>query len=351
MSTALKLGFQPSKDSGHALADTLLAIALDVCPEAVAISENAQLIYRNRAFAETFGESAQLPPRNSGTETSWQSTEFSAGGRKLLLLTSRPAAPVSNSQHLELIGRLVGGVAHDFNNLLTGILLYCDLMQNKIPRSNPIVQKIEEIRIAAEQGAGLVRQLMSVGREDTNAPRSVAFNAALRDFSPLLRHLVGEKFHLNVKLGDGEGLVAVSQAQAQQIVLNLVLNARDAMPAGGEVWLNTVSRQFEGTGPADRILELTVKDHGAGMEPHTAACIFEPYFTTKPPGRGMGMGLTTVRKIVEDAGGIIQVETAPGKGTQFTVRLPEIQSQHPHSATPPPSELDTNSRDNRGNAL
>ena len=185
----------------------------------------------------------------------------------------RPSPPISDSQHLALIGRLVGGVAHDFNNLLTGILLYCDLMQAKLAASNPLGHKIDEIRVAAEQGAGLIRQLMTVGREEKDAPRSVAFNDALKEMAPLLRHLAGENVHIVMELGESAGWVSISLAQAQQIVLNLVLNARDAMPGGGEVRLETCSRLFEGTGPGDRIFELTVKDSGTGMDAKTASRI------------------------------------------------------------------------------
>src|ERR1700746_1874589 len=172
MSTAL-LKFQPSKDAGSAPQAAIFAAALDTCPQALAIAEDGKVIYRNRSFA---GSSAdQLPRPNLRADSDWQETSFAVDGHSFQLLTLRPSAPVSDSQHLALIGRLVGGVAHDFNNLLTGILLYCDLMQGKLAPSDPLGQKVDEIRVAAEQGAGLIRQLMSVGREDKDAPRSVAF--------------------------------------------------------------------------------------------------------------------------------------------------------------------------------
>jgi signal transduction histidine kinase len=223
-------------------------------------------------------------------------------------------------------------------------------MQAKLAASNPLGQKIDEIRVAAEQGAGLIRQLMTVGREEKDAPRSVAFNDALKEMAPLLRHLAGENVHIVMELGESAGWVSISPAQAQQIVLNLVLNARDAMPGGGEVRLETGSRLFEGTGPGDRIFELTVKDSGTGMEAKTASRMFDPFFTTKSPGRGTGMGLTTVRKIVEDAGGIVTVVTAPAQGTQITVRLPEIEDTP--QPTTPDHEIDATQPDtNRGAAL
>jgi signal transduction histidine kinase len=346
MSTAI-LKFQQPEDTNSAISASTLIAAADICPEPLAIAEEGKLIYKNGRFTELTNtieaESGTLPAANS----SLQRTDFSVAGRNFTLLT-RLRPPTSEWQRLALIGRLVGGVAHDFNNLLTGILLYCDLMQSKLPPSNPLAAKIDEIRVAAEQGAGLIRQLMSVGREEKDAPKWVAFSAALREMAPLVRHLVGENVHVTMELGDDAGAVGISLAQAQQIVLNLVLNARDAMPDGGNVVISTVSRQFEGTGPGDRIFELTVKDHGTGMDPLTAARIFEPFFTTKAPGRGTGMGLTTVRKIVDDAGGIVSVETARGKGTLISVRLPEIPA-HELPATASTSEFQsTSSNPKRG---
>ena len=348
MSTAL-LKFQPSKDAGSAPQAAIFAAALDACPQALAIAQDGKLIYSNRSFSKLSAGDNQLPSRNSRAGSDLQATSFVVDGRSFQLFTPPPSPPISDSQHLALIGRLVGGVAHDFNNLLTGILLYCDLMQGKLAPSDPLGQKVDEIRVAAEQGAGLIRQLMSVGREDRDAPRSVAFNDALREMAPLLRHLVGEKVHITMELGEGTGYVSISLAQAQQIVLNLALNARDAMPGGGEVRLKTNSRKFEGTGHGDRILELTVKDCGTGMDAQTALRIFDAFFTTKGPGRGTGMGLTTVRKIVEDAGGNITVVTAPGEGTQITVRLPEVQADNPQP-TPPDHKIDA-IRPDRGAAL
>lgn len=323
MSTAL-LRFQQPEDERTPNVATLAA-ALDVCPDAVAILENGKLIYSNRSLKQFSSQGGRIPEPGSHANLSWQETSFYADGRSFSLMTLRPPTPVSDSQHLSLIGRLVGGVAHDFNNLLTGILLYCDLMLTRVAAANPLASKIEEIRTAAEQGAGLIRQLMTVGREEKDAPQIVAFNHALREIIPLVQHLAGENVQINMNVGEGEGIVGIGLAQAQQIILNLVLNARDATPGGGRVVVTTTSREFAGTGPTDHIFELAVRDYGIGMDTHTAARIFDPFFTTKEPGHGTGMGLTTVRKIVEDAGGIVSVETVPGKGTEVKVCLPEIQ--------------------------
>src|SRR5262249_23919719 len=228
----------------------------------------------------------------------------------------------SDLQHLAIVGRLVAGVAHDFNNLLTGILLYCDLLQSKADTAGGLSKKAEEIRCAAEQGAGLIRLLMTVGLEDPGEPPSVFFNQVVRELEPLLRHLIGERIQVVMDLAESPAQVEVSGAQAQQIVLNLALNARDAMPKGGVLRFESRCRNFEGTGNGSRIVEFTVRDTGQGMDDQTAARAFDPFFSTKATGRGTG--LATVRSIVEAAGGIVCVESSPGQGTRMIVRMPEV---------------------------
>lgn len=321
MSTAVLKIQQPEDNSLPE--PVILAAAVATSPDPLAIREHGNLIYANRSFATLTALAGEVG--ESTDHPAWRMTDFVAGLRTFTLTTLQRETLPSETLQLAMMGRMVGGVAHDFNNLLTGILLYCDLLQPKVPLSNPLATKIDEIRRAAEQGAGIIRQLMTLGREDEDTARSVSFNHAITELTPMLRHLAGENIQISTELGEDAGVVGISLAQAQQIVLNLVLNARDAMPQGGSVHLQTSSREFEGTGPATRIFELTVRDTGAGMDTKVAARVFEPFFTTKPRGRGTGMGLTTVRKIVEDAGGIVCMETAPSKGTRMTVRLPEIE--------------------------
>ena len=150
-------------------------------------------------------------------------------------------------------------------------------------------------------------------------------NCAITDLCPLLQHLVGENLQVLTTLDESEGAVGISLAQTEQVVFNLVLNARDAMSNGGVITIATKSRECDGAAPGRRIVELSVSDSGQGMDAKTASRIFEPFFTTKAYGRGTGMGLATVRKIVDDAGGMICVETELGKGTRMIVRLPEVE--------------------------
>jgi len=186
-------------------ASVVLAAAVEASPQALAITENGNLIYRNRSFA-------QLMSGLSGTGLTvvpsggiWQTSEFAIAGRKFSLTTARSEAAdfgQSDLQHLAMVGRLVGGVAHDFNNLLTGILLYCDLLQSKSQTVGVVWEKIDEIRGAAEQGAGLIRQLMTVGRENTGEQPSVNFNQVVRDLEPLLRHLLGKQMQIATDLAE-----------------------------------------------------------------------------------------------------------------------------------------------------
>jgi two-component system cell cycle sensor histidine kinase/response regulator CckA len=327
---------------------SILFAAMDALPEPMAIAEDGKLIYSNPSFAQLPSE--VTPPLAATDALNWRSTEFAAAGRTFSL-TTRSRAPEldsSDSQHLAIIGRLVGGVAHDFNNLLTGILLYCDLLQTKVDTANPLWRRVQEIRNAAVHGATLVRQLMTIGREESSAPRAICFNRVVWELEPLLRHLLGENIRIIADLAEDSGLVGVSLAQAQQIILNLALNARDAMPRGGSLRLETRFREFEGVGRSTRIFEFAASDTGQGMDSQTATRIFDPFFTTKTPGRGTGMGLATVRRIVEDAGGIIGVDTGPGKGTRMTVRLPEVHRDQAASPavrlSAPPEEPHSDSR-------
>src|SRR5258708_7448413 len=335
MSTAL-LKFQPSSGTPKELPlePGILVGAVDASPEPTAVTENGKLIYANRSFAQLSAQVREVEPdENPGPiavsrDPSWRATGFSVGGRSFSLTTLRrdPPPPVAtDAAHLEIVGRLVGGVAHDFNNLLTGILLYCDLLKTKLAPSNPLTVKIEEIRYAAEQGAGLIRQLMTVGREEKDAPRWVSFNHALREIVPLLQHLAGENITITAELAAGAPRVGLSLAEAQQLILNLVLNARDAMPGGGRARLETRLDELEDVRHGECALVFSVSDSGEGMDAETAAQIFESFYTTREKGRGTGMGLVTVKRIVDEAGGMICVDTTPGRGTRMTVRLPQIE--------------------------
>jgi PAS domain S-box-containing protein len=227
------------------------------------------------------------------------------------------------AEKMEVIGRLAGGVAHDFNNLLTGILLYCDLLSSAMEPDSRLRQHVEEVRMAGEQGAALTQQLLAIARKQVPQPRPTLLNDVISSTANLLRRLVGEQIELETVLDASLGKVLADQAQLRQVLLNLVLNARDAMPQGGRITVRTASADF----PGDRqpSVVLSVEDTGCGMDVATRARLFEPFFTTKQAGRGTGLGLATVRRIVEESHGVIQVESEPGGGTRIEVFFPVIK--------------------------
>jgi len=266
-----------------------------------------------------------------------------ATGRK------RTEEHLREAEKMEVIGRLAGGIAHDFNNLLTGILLYCDLLSagfgdagfgNAGLARGELSQHVEEVRMASEQGAALTQQLLAIARKQAAELRPTPINEIVASTKNLLRRLIGEQIELIVvrdsALDCDAGLVLADPAQLRQILLNLVLNARDAMPQGGKIGLITRAAEFPSQLPAEvsnndkpgatrRAVSLLVKDTGCGMNAETRARLFEPFFTTKKPGEGTGLGLATVQRIVGELGGVIEVESEAGRGTSIEVFLPAIE--------------------------
>jgi two-component system, cell cycle sensor histidine kinase and response regulator CckA len=241
---------------------------------------------------------------------------------------------------MEAIGRLVGGVAHDFNNLLTGMVLCSELILAGLEENHRLRRFAEEIRNAGEQGAGLIQQLMAVARQRAIEPRLLCVNDVVSEVRILLTRLIGENIELVAELADDLGLVKMDLAQVQQIILNLVLNARDAMPDGGRVTVAT--RNCDGPGRegdkqkhvCDSWISLAVCDSGCGMDAETRSRLFEPFFTTKKPGQGNGLGLATVHRIVTHEGGTIEVESETGKGTRVVVHLPRVEIESRSSNLP-----------------
>jgi two-component system, cell cycle sensor histidine kinase and response regulator CckA len=231
------------------------------------------------------------------------------------------------AQKMEVIGRLVSGVAHDFNNLLTGITLYCDLLLAGLEQKGPLRHHAEEIRIAGEQGAALIQQLLAISRKQVVEPQILSLNDVICSTQNLLGRLIGEKFQLKTELNKEAGLVKMDPAQVQQIVLNLVLNARDAMVEGGTILLETGTCECRDPKDAGKLVPgvvLSVTDSGCGISEEVRARLFEPFFTTKSGGRGTGLGLATVQDIVKRNGGTIEVDTEVGRGTSFRVCLPRF---------------------------
>ena len=220
------------------------------------------------------------------------------------------------AQKMEAVGQLAGGVAHDFNNLLTAINGYADLLLAQLGADHELRTEVEEIRAAGERAAGLTRQLLAFGRRQVFSPRVLDLNELVGNLEHMLRRVIGEDIELAVVSSAAPALVRADSGQLEQVVVNLVVNARDAIPAGGRVEL--AIRVLPGT----HEVELSVTDTGSGIGEATRARIFEPFFTTKEVGKGTGLGLSTVLGIVEQSGGRISVESEPGRGASFRVALP-----------------------------
>ncbi|PYJ10317.1 MAG: hypothetical protein DMF06_06780 [Verrucomicrobia bacterium] len=247
-----------------------------------------------------------------------------------------------HSQKMEAVGRLAGGVAHDFNNLLTAIIGYAELISTRVSSNTLARQNADLIRKAGEQAAGLTRQLLAFSRKQLLQPKVIDLNALVVDMEKLLRRVIGERFDLQTQPDAKTGRVKADPNQIEQVILNLGVNARDAMPRGGKLIIRTANvRLDEATAPqisaslvpGDYVL-LSVTDTGAGMDEETMSHIFEPFFTTKGPGKGTGLGLATVYGIVCQTGGGISVESKPGWGSTFKIYLPMVLDPVDHTRIP-----------------
>jgi two-component system, cell cycle sensor histidine kinase and response regulator CckA len=239
-----------------------------------------------------------------------------------------------HAQKMEGVGRLAGGVAHDFNNLLTAIVGNVSLarldMPSTVPEDHAIRTDLEEIRKAGERAAALTRQLLAFASRQPIEPARLDLSAVVADSLRMLRRLLGEDIEIVTALSPDLGPTEVDPGQIQQLLVNLAVNARDAMPDGGRLTIETrdeTIRESNGTAPREltpgRYVRLSVSDTGTGMTPDVRAHLFEPFFTTKEPGKGTGLGLSICHGIVRQAGGAIEVATDPGRGTRFTVLLPQ----------------------------
>jgi PAS domain S-box-containing protein len=237
------------------------------------------------------------------------------------------------AQKMEAVGRLAGGVAHDFNNLLMAITGYGELMRAKVLKDDPLYGYLENILQAGERAAALTQQLLTFSRQKIIQPQVMDLNRVILDLEAMLRRLIGEDIDLEVVTSRKAEAVKADPGQVGQIVMNLVVNARDAMPQGGRLTLKTAALEFKksrytrfGPAPPGAYVRLEVQDTGVGMDEATQAHVFEPFFTTKEIGKGTGLGLSTVYGIVKQSGGYLDLESSPGAGSTFTVYLPRLEA-------------------------
>ncbi|HUK23082.1 MAG TPA: ATP-binding protein [Terriglobales bacterium] len=348
----------------------ILQAALEACRVGLAVAEAGRIVYANLAFAEAAGSEGAAEMRGRALAECFPELEASSTGAKagsaeqaglnfpsgewlvrrrdgmqlpirlvnagrsetggeLLLLTAGGPGPGTQpspeSEKLAALGLLVSGVAHDFNNLLTGILLYCDLLLAGL-REPAHAGYVREIRRAGEHSAGLIAQLLALARGEAGGESAASWQEVIAEMHNLLSRLIGEHIALATDLAPGAPKVQIEAGGMRQIILNLVLNARDAMPEGGRIVL-AVRDHPPSTAQARDEVELSVTDTGCGMDGETRSHLFEPFFTTKTNttksnGRGTGLGLGSVRRLVEQRRGRVEVQSQPGQGTRVSVFLP-----------------------------
>ena len=238
------------------------------------------------------------------------------------------------AQKLESVGRLAGGIAHDFNNLLTIISGYSQMTLNELPPLHPVRENVDEVLKAAAQAANLTRQLLTFSRRERSRIGVIVLNDLVANIENMLGRLVGADVNLVLHLESAAGSIRADTGQIEQVIMNLAVNARDAMPNGGTLSIKTAHRLIEeriaeshANVPPGAYAALTVGDTGTGISPEVAPHIFDPFFTTKPPGKGTGLGLSTVYGIVKKCGGSILVNSQPGRGTEFTLLFPTVEAQ------------------------
>jgi PAS domain S-box-containing protein len=249
-------------------------------------------------------------------------------------------AQMRQAQKMEAVGRLAGGIAHDFNNLLTVILGYTDDLAERFEQTDPDRARVVSVAAAANRAADLTRQLLAFSRRQILAPKVISLNSVVAGIGAMIERIIGEDIQLSTDLAPDLWNTTADPGQIEQVVMNLVVNARDAMPAGGRLRISTANADLDeeyasdhpGARPGPHVM-LAVSDTGCGMDAETRACIFEPFFTTKEAGKGTGLGLSTVYGIVTQSGGNIWVDSEPGSGSVFKVYLPNGGKEAANSAT------------------
>jgi len=239
------------------------------------------------------------------------------------------------AQKMEAVGRLAGGIAHDFNNLLTAIRGNAELMSHRVKKDPAMAAEVDEILHASDRAASLTRQLLAFSRKQILQPVKLDINEIVGSVARMARRLIGTDVQLKLQLAKSVASVLADPAQIEQVLLNLIVNARDAMPNGGMITVQTANAHLDAQAPqisqagivAGAFVMLAVTDNGIGMDQATQARIFEPFFTTKETGRGTGLGLSTVYGIVRQTGGAITVTSERGKGASFRVYLPALTGE------------------------
>ncbi len=301
----------------------------------------AEYRVRRKDGREIWVSDTAVVVRGSGSHPVMEGIIVDITERKLL------ETQLQQSRKMEAVGRLAGGIAHDFNNLLTIITGYTDMALSRLSVPAELRADIERIEHAADRAAALVRQLLAFSRKQVLQPKTLDLNAIVLNMDKLLRRLIDDNIEMRTKVQEDLGKVKADPAQIEQVIMNLVVNARDAMPKGGRLVLETSNAELDADYAVEHMtvkpgsyVMLAVSDMGVGMDEETIAHIFEPFFTTKEGGRGTGLGLSTVYGIVKQSGGYIWVYSEPGKGSTFKVYLPRVEetAEEPEGKTVPFTE-------------
>jgi two-component system cell cycle sensor histidine kinase/response regulator CckA len=299
------------------------------------------IVVNQKKNGETFiVEKAITPLRDDkGQVTHFISTDRDISERRRL------EGQLQQAYKMDAIGRLAGGVAHDFNNLLMVISAYAELMLDSLAAEHPLRHNVDEIITAARRAAALTRQLLAFGRKQVQALQFLDLNSIIQDISRMLPRLIGEDIELMVVASKKLGRVRADPVQVEQVLMNLAANARDAMPLGGKLVIETADVRLDesyvqrrSVVPPGNYVLLTVTDSGGGIAPQHLPHIFEPFYTTKAEGKGTGLGLATVYGIVKQSGGFVWVYSEPGLGTTFKIYLPCVRQESHESLSPKPAE-------------
>jgi PAS domain S-box-containing protein len=334
---------------GYARAELLALCAADVVPDLERERERAlDGLARGGDRRDSTFEALHHRKDGSTFPAEVRLTAFSSHGEPPLLIavsrdvTARKAIEqqLQQSQKLESIARLAGGVAHDFNNVLTAILGGVDVLLERVPEGDPLREGVQEIEDAARRAAGLTRQLLVFSRKEIVQPVLVDLNDVVAGMARMLRRLIGEDIELVSAPAAGLGRVRADPGQLEQVIVNLAVNARDAMVGGGRLAIETGSAhvdeelaRLQEVAPGRHVV-LSVSDTGCGMSGETQAHLFEPFYTTKERGKGTGLGLSTVYGIVRQSGGFVRVTSRPGGGTTFRIFLPEAEAAEERAPVP-----------------
>jgi PAS domain S-box-containing protein len=319
--------------------------------------DDRQLVQEAAAQARAEGIGRQIEYRMRHQNGTWRILESTAsairsdsGKVEHLVIVNRDITDrrrledqFRQAQKMDAIGRLSGGIAHDFNNILGVIIGYAEILQENIDSTHPDRSCVDEIQRAGQRAASLTRQLLAFSRQQVLEPKVLDLNAVIGDMEKMLRRLIGEDIELSTDLNEELGHVRADQGQLEQVILNVAVNARDAMPAGGKFAITTQNlvmgeaetKRYSYPFRPGRYVLLTVSDNGMGMDVGTQARIFEPFFTTKEKGKGTGLGLATVYGVVKQSEGYIEVQSELGAGTTFKIFLPIVEALIEPDSTQP----------------